>query len=133
MNKNHIFNPEVEIMRLMEERLQTNGILIFKLWHSDASSLERSLARLKWLDAKATKQGLLNSCQYWVVAAWEVMGTFFRYFFASNAARTREFYLINRKTIASVDFLSCPDEPKCILVRLNHLTTASNPTLKRAP
>ena len=133
MNEKHIFNPEIEILRLMEERFQTKGALILKLRRSDAISLKRSLARNKWLDAKATKQGVLSSFQYWVVVAWEVFGSFFRYFFAPNAARTREFYLVNGKTIASVDFLSCPDEPRCMLVRLNRTATSNFAVKRDAP
>ena len=123
MNQSQIFNPEIETWRLMEQRFQTDGALVLKLRRQDASSLERSFARNKWLDAQATKQGVFNSFQYWTVVAWEIVVSIFRYILAPNAARTREFYLANGRKIASVDFLSCPDEPKYMLVCLNHTAT----------
>lgn len=130
MSENKIFNPEVEIWRLMKERFETDDALILKLPRGEALALDRSLKRNNRLNVLATKQGVLNSSRYWATVAWELLGAFFRYIFAPNAARAREFCLVNRTTIASVDFLPCPDEPKCMHVRLNR-TATSNPAVER--
>ena len=133
MNENEIFYPENETWRLMKERFETDGALILKLRRSEALSLDRSMARTQRLNTLATKQGVLNSFQYWVIVVWELLGAFFRYIFAPNAARVREFYLGNGKTIASVNLLPCPDEPKCMLVRLNRTATSNTAVKRDAP
>jgi len=126
MNESQIFYPEIEIWRLMNERFEADGFLVLKLRRNDALALDRSIARNKWLDALATKRGLLSSCQYWAAVAWELIGVIYRYIFAPNAARAREFCLINKKTIASIDLVPCSDEPKCMLVRLNRIATSTS-------
>ena len=128
MNESQIFYPEIEIWRLMNERFEVDGFLVLKLRRNDALALDRSLARNKWLDALATKRGLLSSFQYWAAVAWELIGVIYRYIFAQNAARAREFCLINKKTIASIDCVPCTDEPKCMLVRLNRIATTTSST-----
>lgn len=126
MNENQIFYPEIEIWRLMNERFEADGVLVLKLRRNDALALDRSIVRNKWLDVLATKRGFLVTFQYWAAVAWELIGVVYQYLFAQNAARAREFCLINKKTIASVDYVSCPDEPKCMLVRLNRIATSTS-------
>ena len=130
MNENQIFYPEIEIWRLMKERFETDGVLVLKLRRTDALALSHFLARHKRLNTLASNQGALKSIQYWAVAAWDLIGMIRQYIFTPNAARAREFCLVNGKTIASVDYVPCPDEPKSMLVRLNR-TATSNLAVKR--
>ena len=126
MNESQIFYPEIEIWRLMNERFEADGFLVLKLRRNDALALDRSMDRNRRLDTLAKKRGLLSSFQYWAAAAWELIGVIYQYIFAQNAARAREFCLINKKTIASIDCIPCPDEPKCMLVRLNRIVTTTS-------
>ena len=124
-----IFNPEAELSRLMKARFLTAGSLTIRLPKAEARTFQRFVASENKLGDMAGRRGILNSLAYWVLVLVHLVGIARAHLLAPNVSRLREFWVVNRRTIGSVEYAPCLQYPKCVLVRLARMAT-SNPALQ---